>query len=965
MTSLGSFSLKNLIQSQFNKIFSILSPSAIKKFCTEQEIKKFEINTEMISNYLSNYKQKQIKILNKIDFLKIKELNLTDIYIFLRFKEYKSKLSEDFDIIEERSKKHPTQFEKFDNIVLLKDIITTNRHILIIGHPGSGKTTELKKFCLDECKKEKLHLPVFIPIRTMIAEEMNIFEYIENELKLIQDSSKIDLIIDYCLNYGKLILCIDGLDELDTIEPENARKLLRKINADIQKIIQTNNRNIIITSIRKESFLRVRSEINPFFKLIEILPLLNLNIKDFIKNWFRSEISIGNKLIQKLIELNWPELTKNPLLLTLICVHFDETLNIPSRISSLYRQSVELLLEKWDATRRISRYPRIDLNSDIVNDLLMEIALYFHLMGQACFNKDEIIKILNSKIEIVGIPPGKGMLVFEEISLQYGLLCSWSIEKLYAFPHLSFQEYFVALALRDKDDGYKIILKNVDNPFWKNVILFYIELGDATKILSNIMERQENVIYSYLFLAAECLSRDPKISDYKIRNKIIDSLGSLANGKILYLQEKAIDFLAKIPSPRAVNILRKLLKYENSDISSNRYAFKYSSSIIGIKKILKIIETDFINSKYFNEKCLENLYLMSQEDAITYLTNLINKGLLNLQKPDFYHRITDVARYLVEIGQEKSIPIIIPILKAHTLTYYSGFISQYCFNKLQIPDKNKIFEKFLDDAEFSLKTRISFAQLCNPSNLKAKKFLLSIISNKEIIDYDRRDAAKVLCYFNLDENDLLPLKKLLFNLDPNIFWGASAVAAKAILKVQSKKSVEILKEALNEWKMREKNKIWKEDSVFMQIEIKYFLLFLDTTKSNFDFYQYVLKDVLPSRLLIWYEFDNFLKNHKFVPFSISEINYIINTINLEIIHKLPFGFIELISRVIHDKSYNVKLRIKLFDKFINIFKKIQIKSSLPWVVLEQIWEQLEVNDKLRKKFFKIKSKFHKFKLNLC
>ena len=63
-------------------------------------------------------------------------------------------------------------------------------------------------------------------------------------------------------------------------------------------------------------------------------------------------------------ELCWKKLNQNipikelasiPLLLTMLCLAFDEAMDFPANRAELYRDALDALLRKWDASRRIKR----------------------------------------------------------------------------------------------------------------------------------------------------------------------------------------------------------------------------------------------------------------------------------------------------------------------------------------------------------------------------------------------------------------------------------------------------------------------------------------------------------------------------------------------------------------------------------------------------------------------------------
>ena len=85
-------------------------------------------------------------------------------------------------------------------------------------------------------------------------------------------------------------------------------------------------------------------------------------------------------------------------------------------------------------------------------------------------------------------------------------------EGVYAFSHLTFQEYLAALAVADRDDYIAYTLARVPDPWWREVIL--LEAGylstqgkeRTTRLIQAIADwTQEPQPYHNLVLAADCL----------------------------------------------------------------------------------------------------------------------------------------------------------------------------------------------------------------------------------------------------------------------------------------------------------------------------------------------------------------------------------------------------------------------------------------------------------------------------
>ena len=69
------------------------------------------------------------------------------------------------------------------------------------------------------------------------------------------------------------------------------------------------------------------------------------------------------------------DLAKNPLLLTLLCISFEEAQTFPDRRSEIYHEALDVLLRRWYKSRGIVRDPRYQkLSLDRKHQMFARIA---------------------------------------------------------------------------------------------------------------------------------------------------------------------------------------------------------------------------------------------------------------------------------------------------------------------------------------------------------------------------------------------------------------------------------------------------------------------------------------------------------------------------------------------------------------------------------------------------------------
>lgn len=231
---------------------------------------------------------------------------------------------------------------------------------------------------------------------------------------------------------------------------------------------------------------------NDWFEMysnVEMADFEDLQIKSFINNWFKEEPDLAQKCWNKIKENSQiKELASIPLLLTLFCIVFIETLDFPQNRSDLYKEALEALLKKWDSTRRISRgeiYKHLTLRNKEL--LFSEIAFktfekneYFFLRRTVENYIVNFIQNLPEAKEDTLLPDSENIL--KAIEAQHGILIERA-KDIYSFSHLTFQEYYTAKYIVNNTRGgtlARLAENHITDDKWREVFLLTTGMLDKS-----------------------------------------------------------------------------------------------------------------------------------------------------------------------------------------------------------------------------------------------------------------------------------------------------------------------------------------------------------------------------------------------------------------------------------------------------------------------------------------------------
>ncbi|MCC5629393.1 NACHT domain-containing protein [Nostoc sphaeroides CHAB 2801] len=372
-------------------------------------------------------------------------------------------------------------------------VANNKQYLMVLGGPGAGKSTFLRKMGLEALKGKKggfkhACIPVFIELKRFASNNINIETFITEEFRICDFPSP-DKFTAKALEEGKLLILLDGLDEVPT-------KNLTEAISEIQNFVDKYDQNRFIASCRTAAY---RSAFRRFSD-VSMADFDDTQIQQFIYNWFHCEADKQAKTSEKCWELLQKpeheaakELAYTPLLLTFLCLVYDRSQSFPDNRSVLYHKALRILLEEWASEKRIFRDEIYQgLHTELEEILLSEIAYTGFESDRLFFSGRDIIQqiktFLASNLNAPQHLDGKSVL--NAIAVQQGILVERA-EDVFSFSHLTLQEYLTAQYIDDHRQVEKLVTEHLIDKRWKEVFLLVAGLmrGGADDLLL-LMEKE-------------------------------------------------------------------------------------------------------------------------------------------------------------------------------------------------------------------------------------------------------------------------------------------------------------------------------------------------------------------------------------------------------------------------------------------------------------------------------------------
>jgi DNA polymerase III delta prime subunit len=344
-----------------------------------------------------------------------------------------------------------------------EDLVSDLENYVVLGEPGSGKTTTLKRLVrylltsppqsdtdiyqvplvirLRELQRGKtLHMAIADifgfrykhaeVIRTYEKEHQKASTIAVTHMQTLIQGSRIEVVIPDLLNETGAVLILDGLDEVFSDIASGIRNEIIELGRKLTKA------KIIVSSRTGDYTIQLEG-----FCILEICPLSKKQVTSIAKKW------LGNPhdFLKSLENLPYRDLTDRPLLLTQLLFIFKRYGYLPEQPSSIYKRVIRLLLEDWDAQRGITRQSKYSqFDPERKSDFLAGLSYHLtYVLREKRFTEDQLANAYLRINDTFNLPKDEARQVACEIQTHTGIIVIGPHDT-YEFSHLSIQEYLCA-----------------------------------------------------------------------------------------------------------------------------------------------------------------------------------------------------------------------------------------------------------------------------------------------------------------------------------------------------------------------------------------------------------------------------------------------------------------------------------------------------------------------------------------
>jgi hypothetical protein len=373
------------------------------------------------------------------------------------------------------------------------------RRLVIRGGAGAGKSTLMQWLAVRAASQSfegkllawNTQIPFFIRLRRLMDRG---FPAPEQFPALIAQNIAAQMPAGWVHRYlerGQALVLIDGVDELP-------RKSRGDFLTALQDLVRDFPQATYIVTSRPSGLKDAQGEnwqawedwvTAQGFQTLTLEPMTPPKLEEFVTQWHQAlppnppqgsppDAAPSEQTAQKLVRQlrQRPELQRlasTPLLCAMICaLHRERLETLPSARLELYRECIDMLLNRRDLGRRIpldESYP-VGLNESQKIELLQSLALKLMRANLSSLTTDRVDRHFDQELKKTSLPKAVTGDQIRALFVERAALLREPIVGQIDFAHRTFQEYLAAKAVLAEDSLEELLQKATDDQ-WREAII--------------------------------------------------------------------------------------------------------------------------------------------------------------------------------------------------------------------------------------------------------------------------------------------------------------------------------------------------------------------------------------------------------------------------------------------------------------------------------------------------------------
>ncbi|MBX9257058.1 HEAT repeat domain-containing protein [Desmonostoc muscorum CCALA 125] len=511
-------------------------------------------------------------------------------------------------------------------------------HVLLVGRPGSGKSTALKRLLWEEAEKcrgvweqrsrgerEKLtRIPVLVELRQYSTSVLDLIRKFLRRHRLPLDEATIETL----LFEGRFLLLVDGVNELPN---EDARRNLR--------YFRQNNPNTPMIFTTRD--LGVGGDLG-IEKKLEMQPLTEVQMQEFVRAYLLEK---GEEMLRQLGG-RLRELGETPLLLWMLCAVFQETNSIPSNLGETFQRFTKLYDSKIKDDVPVSEESRSRWS------LLLQHLAFEMMSGKKPTEfrlnipKFEAEDILTEFLAVQKFDkPRESAFSWLNDLLKHHLIQVDSNGQI-EFRHQMLQEYYAAEKLLQQ-------LPQINNEKLKRDYLNYLKWTEPLALMLALVDNEVQAVELVKLALDVDLKLGARLAG-EVKPEFQEETVGLVNG-LEVPQELKIRLLGITRSNNAIPALLPALNLNDENSSIAWYAADSLGNIASVASVSALLPALIHEHRHVRSNSAYALGKIGSEAAVSALLTVLNHKCSDVRK--------NAAFGLGEIGSKTAITKLLEALE--------------------------------------------------------------------------------------------------------------------------------------------------------------------------------------------------------------------------------------------------------------------------------------------------------------